>query len=70
MKKNLIEWGYEYREINISYDVSWKPFVKERNHRTVPQLYLFKDEKYKHLNKIATDLITKEVLQKEILHDY
>lgn len=70
MKKNLLKWGYEYREINISYDVSWKPFLKERNHRTVPQLYLEEDDNLKHLNKVATDLFTKEILEKEIQNDY
>ncbi len=70
MKKNLLEWGYEYREINISYDMEWKLFLKKEGHRTVPQLYLETGDNLKHLNKVETDLFTKEILEKEIHNDY
>ncbi len=39
MKKKLDEWGYGYREINVSYDTNARKFLKDNNHRTVPQLY-------------------------------
>ena len=39
MKKKLTEWGYGYDEINVSYDTDGRKFLKDNNHRTVPQLY-------------------------------
>lgn len=39
MKNKLTEWGYTWDEVNISYDIEQKQFLKERGHRTVPQLY-------------------------------
>ena len=39
MKKKLDTWGYRYIEINVSENLLGKGFLKERGHRTVPQLY-------------------------------
>ena len=39
MKKKLDSWGYGYTEINVSYDTNARKFLKDNNHRTVPQLY-------------------------------
>jgi len=39
MKKKLTSWGYEFEEVNVSNDRFAKNFLKERGHRTVPQLY-------------------------------
>lgn len=62
MKKKLTEWGYDFNEINISYDIDKKKFLKEEGHRTVPQVYWNKT----HLNKVNTEDFTKEVLEAEI----
>ena len=58
MKEKLTEWGYGYREINISYDDDAKQFLRTEGHRTVPQLYY----DGRHLNKVETHLLTKEML--------
>ena len=50
LKRKLVEWGYDFREINVSYDLFAKDFLKENKHRTVPQLYWNKT----HLNKFPT----------------
>jgi len=39
MKKKLDTWGYGYSEINVSENLQGKGFLKDRGHRTVPQLY-------------------------------
>ena len=39
MKKKLNSWGYGYKEINISEDLSARAFLRLNGHRTVPQLY-------------------------------
>lgn len=39
MKKKLDEWGFGYKEINVSENLLAKGFLKDRGHRTVPQLY-------------------------------
>lgn len=39
MKKKLDTWGYGYSEINVSENLQGKVFLKDRGHRTVPQLY-------------------------------
>lgn len=39
LEKTLSEWGYEYKVFNISYDPIAKEFLKEKGHKTVPQLY-------------------------------
>ena len=39
MKKKLNEWGFGYIEINVSENLEAKRFLKEKGHRTVPQLY-------------------------------
>lgn len=40
MKKKLTSWGYQFEEVNVSNNLLAKGFLKERGHRTVPQLYL------------------------------
>jgi len=65
MKKKLAEWDYRYREINVSYDLFAKDFMKEKGHRTVPQLYWHNT----HLNKLPTSELTKEHIEAEIDYD-
>ena len=65
MKKKLAEWDYRYREINVSYDLFAKDFMKEKGHRTVPQLYW----NTTHLNKVPTSELTKEHVESEIDYD-
>ena len=65
MKKKLAEWDYRYREVNLSYDSFAKAFMKERGHRTVPQLYWNNT----HLNKLPTSELTKEHVEAEIDYD-
>ena len=62
MKKKLAEWDYRYREINISYDLFAKDFLKDEGHRTVPQLYWNNT----HLNKFPTNELTKEHVEAEL----
>ena len=56
MKKKLVEWGYDFREVNVSHDLFAKDFLKENGHRTVPQLY-WNDT---HVNKLPTTELTYE----------
>jgi len=65
MKKKLAEWDYRYREVNVSYDLFAKDFMKQRGHRTVPQLYWNNT----HLNKLPTSELTKENIEAEIDYD-
>ena len=65
MKKKLAEWDYRYREVNVSYDLFAKDFMKHRGHRTVPQLYWNNT----HLNKVPTSELTKEHVEAEIDYD-
>jgi len=62
MKKKLVNWGYDFREINVSYDLFAKDFLKENGHRTVPQLYWNKT----HLNKFPTPELTQEHVEAEL----
>ena len=58
-KQNLLsiqEWNFDFREVNISYDLFAKDFLKEKGHRTVPQLY-WNDT---HVNKLPTTELTYE----------
>ena len=50
MKEKLDRTGYTYYTINIQEDPKALAFMKERGHRTVPQLYAYD----KHLNKKNT----------------
>jgi len=65
MKKKLADWDYRYREVNVSYDLFAKDFMKQRGHRTVPQLYWNNT----HLNKVPTSELTKEHVEAEIDYD-
>lgn len=62
MKRKLQEWGYTWDEVNISYQLEQKKFLKENGHRTVPVLYHGKV----HLNKVDTSDFTKEILEAEL----
>ena len=66
MKDKLDSWCMNYDIINVSEDLSSKKFLKERGHRTVPQLYYGNI----HLNKVDTVDFTKEVLFKEMMLAY
>ena len=35
----LVEWGHEYEVFNISNDIYAKQFMRDKGHKTVPQLY-------------------------------
>mgnify|MGYP001204797568 FL=1 len=66
MKQKLLEWGFEYREVNLSYDLQGRSFMKEMKLRTVPQL--FRDRT--HLNKnVDTVDFTKQRLLEELDFD-
>jgi glutaredoxin len=62
LKKKLSDWNYDYREVNVSYDLFAKDFLKSEGHRTVPQLY-WNDT---HLNKLPTLDLTKRHIENEI----
>ena len=62
LKKKLAEWDFRYREINISYDLFAKDFMKEKCHRTVPQVY----HGNTHLNKFQTMELTREHIMAEL----
>jgi glutaredoxin len=65
LKKKLAEWDFRYREINVSYDLFAKDFMREQGHRTVPQLYWNNT----HLNKLPTTDLTKEHIVNELEYD-
>ena len=60
-----MQWGYGFREINVSHDLFAKDFLKDNNHRTVPQLYWNNI----HLNKFPTAELKKEHIEAEIDYD-
>ncbi len=60
-----MQWGYGFREINVSHDLFAKDFLKDNNHRTVPQLYWNNI----HLNKFPTTELKKEHIEAEIDYD-
>ena len=62
MKRKLSEWGFNFREINISYDLFAKDFLREKRHRTVPQVY----HENIHLNKFQTMELTREHIMAEL----
>lgn len=39
LEASLGEWGHEYEVFNISNDPIAKEFMKDKGHKTVPQLY-------------------------------
>jgi len=63
MKEKLDEWGMDYKQINISEDLQSRTFLKERGHRTVPQVYY----RNVHLNKVDTVDFTKKILFGEMM---
>ena len=66
LKEKLKEWGHEYHEVNITQDASAKAFMKQNNHRTVPQLYLGEVDM---IRGHSTEL-TKSLLESRIVIDY
>ena len=62
LKKKLAAWDFKWHEINISYDLFAKDFLKENGHRTVPQLYHGRT----HLNKFPTNELTKQNILDEL----
>ena len=62
MKKKLVEWGYDFREVNVSYDLFAKEFLKNEGHRTVPQVYWHNT----HLNKVPTLELQKRDIEAEL----
>ena len=62
MKTKLKEWGYNWDEVNISYQIEQKQFLKEHGHRTVPVLYWNKT----HLNKVNTQEFTHKIMKDEM----
>ena len=62
MQKKLDSWGVKYETLNVSYDTDAKLFLKENNHRTVPQLYWDNI----HLNKVDTQDFTRSIMFKEL----
>jgi glutaredoxin 3 len=65
MKNKLKEWGYDYTEVNISYELDKKAFLRENGHRTVPQVYWNNT----HLNKVDTAELTQKMLEAELDYD-
>tara|TARA_Y100001972_G_C7658375_1_gene331762 strand:+ start:326 stop:622 length:297 start_codon:yes stop_codon:yes gene_type:complete len=65
MKAKLTDWGYDFKVINISEDISKRAWLRLQNHRTVPQLYWNE----KHLNKVETSQFTQEILEAELNYD-
>ena len=49
LKNKLNTWGINFDTINISEDIESKYFLKEKGHRTVPQIY-FNDHHLEHIN--------------------
>jgi len=66
MKEKLDSWGLKYETVNISEDLSGRTFLREKGHRTVPQLY-YRDI---HLNKVDTVDFTKTIMFKEMMLAY
>ena len=65
LKRKLLEWNYSYREVNVSYDLFAKDFLKNEGHRTVPQLYWNNS----HLNKMPTLELQKRDIEAEINYE-
>lgn len=66
MKEKLDDWGVNYETINISYATDAKMFLKEKGHRTVPQLYYGNI----HLNKVDTVDFTMKTMFAEMQLSY
>jgi glutaredoxin len=69
LKRKLDSWGYNFDEINISYQIERKVFLKELNLSTVPQLFW----NGKHVGPANNDTLgfTKEMLEAELnYYDY
>ena len=62
LKKKLVEWDFDFREVNISHDLFAKDFLKDKGHRTVPQLYWNNT----HLNKFPTTELKQEHVEAEL----
>jgi glutaredoxin len=63
MKELLDKTGLNYYTINIQDDAKALAFMKQQEHRTVPQLYAYD----KHINKKNTQEYTSDELYKLII---
>ena len=59
LEKNLTDWGLEYEICNITLDEDAKQFMKDRGHKTVPQLYYGGED----VMRGASEKLTKDTLQ-------
>ena len=53
MKKKLVEWGYDFREINLSHDLFAKDFLKENSKFIKPDIK--RSNKRKKNSNVLTD---------------
>tara|TARA_Y100000389_G_C17378480_1_gene472992 strand:- start:548 stop:832 length:285 start_codon:yes stop_codon:yes gene_type:complete len=62
LKETLEDWGYECIVFNISSDPIAKEFIRDKGHKTVPQLYY----SGKDVMKGPSENLTKDSLQDNI----
>ena len=67
MKQKLENWGYDFNEINLSYQLEQKSVLKEAGLRTVPQVFW----NGKHVGPTNNDTasFTKEMLEAELAYE-
>mgnify|MGYP000362327042 CR=1 FL=1 len=51
MKQKLTDWGYDFNEINISYDLDKKKFLKEGYFKYLKSIEIFLNKKENFINK-------------------
>ena len=59
LEQNLTDWGLEYEIHNITLDKDAKQFMKDKGHKTVPQLYYGGED----VMRGASENLTKDTLQ-------
>jgi glutaredoxin len=67
MKQKLENWGYDFNEINLSYQLEQKAVLKEAGLRTVPQV--FWNDKHVGPTNNDTASFTKEMLEAELAYE-
>jgi len=67
MKQKLENWGYDFDEINLSYQLEQKSVLKEAGLRTVPQL--FWNSKHVGPTNNDTSSFTKKMLEAELAYE-
>ena len=70
MKKKLDTWGYGYSEINVSENLQGKGFLKDRGHRTVPQLYHGETNLNAGVDTVNFERRHLEIMLLEATHEY